>query len=181
MSVNFFLTQVTEHRVFTLSYSPRHCIVIFLKQGLVNLLITVWAVLVILLSQPARAQGLLACTAVLSCANLFEGYLFWSILGFSSRVGDRGRCGPWASASQPSPLSWWLAGRPLSTEERAPHHPAGWRAASQPRLCHGSPQLCDEQLLHQPGVGTDWAVDPCREVPCWGSLSAQEGRFLLFP
>ena len=46
-------------------------------------------------------------------------------------------------------------GGPLLVEERAPHHHSGRGPAGQPGLCHGPPQLRDEQLLHQPGAGAD--------------------------
>ena len=51
------------------------------------------------------------------------------------------------------------AGRPRHLPRRQAHHPARRRAAGEPRLRDGTPELRDVQLVHQPGDGADRAVE----------------------
>ena len=72
-----------------------------------------------------------------------------------------------------------VAGGPLHNEEWPPHHHARGRSTGQPRLCDGSSQLCDEQLVHQPGVGPDRAVGKEGTIQDWGPHTPQEGAFIF--
>ena len=82
----------------------------------------------------------------------------------------------WNTAPYPSLIAVCSSGRSLHSEEWSSPDCAGWRSSGQPGLRSWSPQLCDEQLLHQPGVGTDWAVDQDLPVQAGGSHAAQEGE-----
>ncbi len=54
------------------------------------------------------------------------------------------------------------------------HPVAGRRPPGQPGLRHGPPQLCDEQLIHQPDSGPDQPLDRGPQV---GRVhAAQEAR-----
>lgn len=61
--------------------------------------------------------------------------------------------------SVPLPLTTAFAfshpGGSLHIEEWPSHYTASRRQTGQLGLCHGSPELCYEQLLHQPSAGTD--------------------------
>src|SRR5205085_7425615 len=41
-------------------------------------------------------------------------------------------------------------------------------------ICHGSSQLCDERLLHQPDPGADRTVHQCRQIREEGLHPAQD-------
>ena len=59
---------------------------------------------------------------------------------------------------------------------QAQHHRAQRGPADEPRQRHRSPELRDEQLLHQPGAGPDRVVHQDRSVPGRGLHAAQAPR-----
>ena len=56
------------------------------------------------------------------------------------------------------------AGRPLHVPQRPLDHPAGRRAAGEPRLCHRPPVVRHVELVHQPGDRPDRLVDRAGQV-----------------
>ncbi len=65
------------------------------------------------------------------------------------------------------------AGRPVDLPRRAFDPGALRRAAAQPGQRHRPPVVRDEQLVHQPGAGSDRAVHQARGVPDRGVHPAQ--------
>ncbi|XP_077948835.1 adenosylhomocysteinase isoform X1 [Gasterosteus aculeatus] len=74
----------------------------------------------------------------------------------------------------PSSSSSSSSGRPLSHEERPSYHHPGRGPTGEPGLCHGTPVLRHEQLLHQSGSGSDRVVGEHGQVPRRSLLPAQE-------
>ena len=64
----------------------------------------------------------------------------------------------------------------ITLAQRQPDHPAGGRPSGEPGLRHRPPQLRDEQLLHQPGAGSDRAVHQGQRVRQGGVRAAQAPR-----
>jgi adenosylhomocysteinase len=68
------------------------------------------------------------------------------------------------------------AGRRNRVSRRQADRPLGRGPSREPGVRHGSPELRDERLLHQPGAGPDRAVDQARGVREEGLCAAQGAR-----
>lgn len=83
---------------------------------------------------------------------------------------------------------WWLkvqieiarilissTGWQVYTEEWSPYYPVGRGSSGQFGMCPRPSKFCDEQLLHQPSLGSDWTVDQAGSIQTWSASPSQKG------
>ena len=71
-----------------------------------------------------------------------------------------------------------IPGWPLYAAQWPSCHCTGRGPPGESWLCHGTPQLCYEQLVHQPGPCTDWAFHQGQRLQDWSVHASKEGNII---